>query len=55
MSKKPSKRLQKLLTSNNLTLFQAFRKTDKELLSMNTFGKKALTELREIQWGLTKT
>lgn len=54
MSNKPSERLQKLLASNNLTLFQAFRKSDKELLSMNTFGKKALAELREIQWGLGK-
>lgn len=54
MPNKPSVRLHTLLVRNDLGLFQAFRKSDKELLAIRNFGRKTLAELREIQWGLKK-
>ena len=52
MTNRPSVRLKTLLDRNDLGLFQAFRKSDKELLAIRNFGRKTLAELREIQLGL---
>lgn len=48
-------RLQTTLKRNGLTLFQAFRMTDEELLEIRNLGAGTLQAIRELQYGKSLT